>query len=80
MPKTQSVFVHFAKESADKQKITGWIRNLPNGDVELVAEGEENNLEKFASEIRAGPKDARIRNVKISYSDATGEFEMFEIR
>ncbi len=73
-------FRAFAKAEADRLKISGWVKNLPDGSVEILAQGNEKYLERFISRMRRGPKSARIRNVKINCSDAIGEFENFEIR
>ncbi len=70
----------FAKKTADNLGITGWVRNIPNGSVEIVAEGNEESLEKFILELKKGPPAARVESVKTDYSDATYEFSRFEIK
>lgn len=77
----QGVFFRaFTKETADRLKISGWVRNLPDGSVEAVAEGSEKVLEEFISELKKGPPKARVDKATVEYSGAKNEFFGFEIR
>jgi acylphosphatase len=58
---------------------TGTVRNLPDGRVELVAEGPRAELEAFRQAIRDAGLEHFIRNEDASWSEATGEFRGFEI-
>jgi acylphosphatase len=69
----------YACEEADKLGLTGWVRNLPDGTVEVVAEGEESNVKQFLQWCRRGPPYARVTGVKEEYSNPTGEFSSFSI-
>lgn len=68
-----------AREEAARLDLAGWVRNLLNGAVEVVAEGDRDNVDKFLAWCRRGPSYARVMSVKEEYSDATGEFDSFEI-
>lgn len=57
----------------------GMIRNLPDGRVELIAEGQRDELDAFRQAIRDAGLDHFIRNEDVSWGDATGEFRGFEI-
>ena len=57
----------------------GFVRNLPNGHVELVVEGAKPELERFVKEIRAA-MDSNIQHVDVHTLTSTGEFSGFEIR
>jgi acylphosphatase len=59
--------------------ITGWTRNLSNGSVEVVAEGEKEALDKLVHFCRIGPPGARVRDVSVSWEDFRGEFRGFRI-
>lgn len=59
--------------------VTGYVRNLPDGRVELVAEGESAELDRFIQSVRERMQDF-IRDVKIDSTDANGQFDSFEIR
>ena len=64
---------------AEEFDITGWIRNMPEGNVELAAEGEETDLHKFL----AGIKENMARYIsrdKIEWRAFQGEFKGFNIR
>lgn len=60
--------------------VTGWIRNLADGRVEAVFEGEKDKVEKMVSWVREGPAFAKINNVSVVSDNYSGESETFEIR
>jgi acylphosphatase len=59
--------------------LTGWVKNLPDGKVELVCEGEKEKLDKILSKIDAEFSNY-IRRKDIDWASASGEFTNFEIR
>ncbi len=69
-----------AEEAARDMGILGWVKNLRDGRVELVAEAEEETLKRFIDEIRSGPLKNFIKQVEISWSSASDTFDEFEIR
>lgn len=76
----QGVFFRkFVKDSADKYFLKGHVRNLENKDVEIVVEGEGENIKKFLEEIRKGPPHAQIRNVNVEERNYSGDFEDFRV-
>lgn len=68
------------KEVAGKLGLTGWVRNLEDGRVEILAEGEKDKLDKLIEWAKKGPELARVENVEIKWEEYKGEFEDFEIR
>ena len=60
--------------------LKGWIRNLPHGAVEVVAEGEADALERFITWCRQGPPLARVTDLSMDRGDASGDFQGFEFR
>ena len=79
--KVQQVFFrHYTKEAADDMSIYGWVRNLRNGDVELVAEGYKADLDRFVEMVRKGSPFAIIRDMRAEWSDYRGEFDRFIVR
>ncbi len=60
--------------------VTGWVRNLPDGRVEAVIEGEEDKVLKVIEWARRGPPLARVKDVKIEWEEYKGEFQDFYIR
>ena len=59
--------------------VTGFVRNLANGKVELVAEGEEKTLQEFLKAVREAFRDY-VQEVEIEWSSATAGFEGFGIK
>ncbi|MCK4555333.1 MAG: acylphosphatase [Candidatus Aenigmarchaeota archaeon] len=71
----QGVFFRaFTKETADRLGLSGWVRNLADGSVEVVAEGEEQALKEFVSCLKKGPPKSCVDKVQIEYSGAKNEF------
>jgi acylphosphatase len=60
--------------------LTGWVRNLPDGRVEVVAEGERKSLEILVAWLHEGPEYARVAEVIASWDSASGEFADFSVR
>ena len=79
--KVQGVFFRSStKDRADELGITGWVRNLADGRVEAVFEGEEGNVEKMAQWCRRGPEYARVNDVEVISEQYKGEFKEFALR
>jgi len=64
---------------ASKLGVCGWVRNIPMGQVEVVAEGKEEDLERFISWCYEGPPLAQVIDVKIDKEDYRGDFLSFLI-
>ena len=64
---------------ASQRGVTGWVRNLPNGSVEVVAEGDKEELDRVVEFCRIGPSRARVKNVGVDWLDFRGEFRGFRI-
>ena len=60
--------------------ITGYVRNLRDGSVEVVAEGEREKLEQLLAQLRKGPTGAHVTGVDVFWGNPTGEFTNFGIR
>ena len=69
-----------AYDEAKELALAGYVRNLPNGDVEIVAEGSRENLQMLAAWAHLGPPSAQVTEVREEWSDFTGEFTEFRIR
>jgi len=59
--------------------LVGWVRNLPDGDVEVLAEGEASALAEFKAWLEEGPPGASIRSISADERDPTGDFTDFSI-
>ncbi|HEX2970854.1 MAG TPA: acylphosphatase [Tepidisphaeraceae bacterium] len=64
---------------AMQYNVQGYVRNLPDGGVEVAMEGPENEMTGLLEEIKQ-KMDGYIRDIKMSRSPATGEFQRFFIR
>ena len=79
--RVQGVFFRASsREKAHALGLTGWVRNRPDRQVEIVAEGQREALEALLAWCRAGPLLARVKSVKTEWSGSTGEFSSFEVR
>ncbi len=68
------------RNEAEKHNINGWVRNLADGRVEAVFEGEKADVDKLISFAGTGPSRAKVRDLDIKWMDYTGEFNDFQIR
>lgn len=68
------------RRKANMLGITGWVKNLQDGRVEVVAEGTEKDLEKLIDFLHEGPPTARVRNAQITREEYQGGFERFRIK
>jgi len=76
--KVQGVaFRYNTKDEADSLGVVGWVRNVQDGTVEIVAEGEKSALEKFVGWAKQGPPVARVSNLDADWQEPTGEFDRF---
>lgn len=72
-------FRYTVKSTAAGFEVAGSVRNLPDGRVELIAEGAKDELNAFRQAIRDSGLDHFIRNEDVSWGEATGAFRGFEI-
>ena len=72
-------FRFYAQQKAQKLNLRGFTRNLDDGGVEIVAEGEGDSLKFFLDWCRQGPSFAQIEEVELEWLDSTGEYKAFEI-
>ena len=68
------------KKKAQKLRITGWVRNLPDGRVEAVLEGEKDKIEELVNWVKKGPMFAKVDGLEVMPEEYQGEFDNFEIR
>lgn len=73
-------FRFFAQHLASQLGITGWVRNLYDGRVEVVAEGDRDKLELFLAELKKGPRMARVEKVDLDWEEFRDEFLDFSIK
>ena len=61
----------FALQQAQRWGVAGWARNLPDGRVEIVAEGDRRALDEFVARVRRGPVGARVEDVRVEWEAPT---------
>lgn len=69
-----------AQRRALELALRGWVRNLADGRVEAVCEGERDMIEQLIAWCRVGPPGARVDNVDVAWETLRDEFETFAIR
>ncbi len=72
-------FRFFAEKHANRLSLTGWVRNLADGRVEVLAEGPAAEIETFLDRLREGPRMARVDRFDVRREKATAEFHDFHI-
>lgn len=78
--KVQGVYYRSSTEKeARKLTLTGWVRNLKDGRVEAVFEGEEENINKMIKWCWLGPEYSSVKEVKVLYEEYKGEFSGFSV-
>ena len=73
-------FRHNTRMTARRLNINGWVRNNPDGTVEVVAEGLADAFDEFEDFLRSGPRAARVQSIDIDWESPTGEFDRFKVR
>ncbi|MCP4599599.1 MAG: acylphosphatase [Proteobacteria bacterium] len=73
-------FRYYTRQTAKDLSLGGHVRNLPNGTVEVWAEGEENKLKELAAWLEHGPSYAQVSRVDLSWRDPIGEDSHFTIK
>ncbi len=78
--RVQGVFFRdFASTEAALLGLTGWVKNLSDGRVEVLAEGEKEDLEKLLEILKKGPLGAKVKNVEAIWEDYLAEFQEFQV-
>ena len=73
-------FRYFVTSHADQYPITGYVRNLDTGSVEIVAEGEKEEVYAFLRGIRKGPAHAEIISFQTEWTPFQGKFDKFFVQ
>ncbi|HEX2792189.1 MAG TPA: acylphosphatase [Candidatus Paceibacterota bacterium] len=69
----------FAQRKASGLKLSGWVKNLPDGTVRVVAEGPRERLDAYLAKLKKGSLLSKVEQVVPSWSPATGELKKFVI-
>lgn len=78
--RVQGVFYRAtAMETAQRLGLTGWVRNLPSGGVEALAEGPRYAVEEFIGWCESGPPMSRVDDVEVRWSEPKGDLSTFKV-
>jgi acylphosphatase len=79
--RVQGVFFRSeTKVNADRHGVRGWVRNLPDGSLEAVFEGEEEAVKALVEFCKRGPQGAKVLDLDVTWGEYAGKFEDFEIK
>ena len=73
-------FRYFAEHTARAEGIGGWVQSLPDGSVEVLAEGDRASVDRFEAKLRHGPPGARVDSVSVDDDTPSPRLGEFTIR
>lgn len=73
-------FRYFVLRRAGELGLTGYVRNLRDGSVEVVAEGDKDKLQALLEQMEVGPRSAHVKQVKVEWVEHNGSYRDFDIR
>ncbi len=73
-------FRYFAESIAGKYGIRGYVKNTFNGKVEVICQGEEEDLKNFIEEVKKGPAFSAVADVEIEETKDSKKYNIFEIK
>ncbi|HYT65385.1 MAG TPA: acylphosphatase [Vicinamibacterales bacterium] len=73
-------FRWFAHDAAAREGLHGWVRNLADGSVEIVVEGDRESIDRLEAAVRRGPPAARVERIDVELMAPEGRVTGFEIR
>ena len=71
---------YFSQQAAYQMGVKGWVRNLPNGTVEVLAQGTEAQLEQFLNFLRIGSPSAAVQGINVEWQACGDYCNLFQIR
>ncbi|MFN0158245.1 MAG: acylphosphatase [Bacteroidota bacterium] len=73
-------FRWFVARHAESLELKGYTKNLPNGNVQIEAQGDRSPVEELIKQVKIGPRSAHVANLTLEWKEPTKEFTTFEIR
>jgi acylphosphatase len=70
----------FTVDMAKQYNIRGYCRNLPDGNVEVIAEGDEGMVNEFIKQLKIGPPAAHVTSIDVKWDNTDSGFDDFGIR
>ncbi len=76
----QGVFFRaYTRDKANALGLTGWVRNRPDGSVEVAVEGEKGDIDELIKWCHKGPPGAMVKDVTVEWEPPRNEFDTFKI-
>ncbi|HLG59353.1 MAG TPA: acylphosphatase [Vicinamibacterales bacterium] len=72
-------FRYFTHDAALREGVTGWVRNLPGGQVEALVEGDAEAVTRVERALRSGPRGAHVETVDVDVEEPTGAYMTFTV-
>ncbi|WP_421774155.1 acylphosphatase [Gracilimonas sp.] len=73
-------FRHFTKTSARSLGVNGWVRNLPDGRVEAVLQGDEQLVDQLIEKCKKGPRSAYVQNIEVEEEKGEESYTSFDVK
>ena len=70
---------YFVSKLAGKWELTGWVKNLPTGEVEIEIEGPRGLIESLIKDLWTGNVWATVRDIDVRWEKYTGKYDGFDI-
>ena len=70
---------YFVQRHAESTGLAGYVRNLEDGNVEVVAEGEKEKLQQLIARLKVGPRAAHVERVDVEWVGYSGKYRGFDI-
>lgn len=72
-------FRHFTRKNAEALGVTGWVKNLPDGRVEAVFQGDEEQIEELVERCKKGPVASYVQDIKIEKDSGDEDYDDFSV-
>ncbi|MBD3413921.1 MAG: acylphosphatase [Candidatus Aminicenantes bacterium] len=73
------LFRDFTQRWASSFELKGWVKNLPDGRVEVLVEGDKDKINRLITKLRKGPQMARVDDIDLDWREYKGEYSDFRI-
>lgn len=73
-------FRHFTKINARELSVKGWVKNLSDGRVEAIFQGDVHQVEELINRCKKGPRSAYVKKLEVEDADDTTDYSSFEVQ
>lgn len=72
-------FRHFTRKNAESLGVTGWVKNLSDGRVEAVFQGDEEQVDKLIQKCKKGPKSSYVKDIEVNKETGDKDYDEFSV-